>query len=162
MVVLVGSRRALAKTVRTQGAGGRYTGLTQRLRPEESASRPPQPAKPPSCVRPHRPAISLDLRRDAAQGHDRRRGVGNAVFQQRWAWAWVCRSGLAEVEVLWTPRAVLIQARDWGVPADLLENEIGKQQLALAKHQGTEHDRLGLRGRHQHDRVALPAGVPPC
>ena len=35
--------------------------------------------------------------------------------------------------------------RDWGVPADLLENEIGKQQLALAKHQGTEHDRLGLR-----------------
>src|SRR5918994_1479617 len=33
MVVLVGSRRALAKAVRTQGAGRRYTTLTQRLRP---------------------------------------------------------------------------------------------------------------------------------
>jgi exodeoxyribonuclease V alpha subunit len=33
MVVLVGSRRALAKAIRTQGAGRRYTALTQRLRP---------------------------------------------------------------------------------------------------------------------------------
>jgi exodeoxyribonuclease V alpha subunit len=33
IVVLVGSRRALAKAVRTQGAGRRYTALTQRLRP---------------------------------------------------------------------------------------------------------------------------------
>jgi exodeoxyribonuclease V alpha subunit len=33
MVVLVGSRRALAKAVRTQSAGRRYTALTQRLRP---------------------------------------------------------------------------------------------------------------------------------
>jgi exodeoxyribonuclease V alpha subunit len=33
MVVLVGSRRALAKAVRTQGAGRRYTALTDRLRP---------------------------------------------------------------------------------------------------------------------------------
>jgi len=33
IVVLVGSRRALAKAVRTQGAGRRYTGLTERLRP---------------------------------------------------------------------------------------------------------------------------------
>jgi exodeoxyribonuclease V alpha subunit len=33
MVVLVGSRRALAKAVRTHGAGRRYTALTQRLRP---------------------------------------------------------------------------------------------------------------------------------
>jgi exodeoxyribonuclease V alpha subunit len=33
MVVLVGSRRALAKAVRTQGAGRRYTALTERLRP---------------------------------------------------------------------------------------------------------------------------------
>jgi exodeoxyribonuclease V alpha subunit len=32
LVVLVGSRRALAKAVRTQGAGRRYTALTQRLR----------------------------------------------------------------------------------------------------------------------------------
>ena len=31
LVVLVGSRRALAKAVRTQGAGRRYTGLTERL-----------------------------------------------------------------------------------------------------------------------------------
>jgi exodeoxyribonuclease V alpha subunit len=34
IVVLVGSRRALAKAVRTQGAGRRYTTLTQRLQPE--------------------------------------------------------------------------------------------------------------------------------
>jgi exodeoxyribonuclease V alpha subunit len=34
LVVLVGSRRALAKAVRTQGAGRRYTALTQRLQPE--------------------------------------------------------------------------------------------------------------------------------
>jgi exodeoxyribonuclease V alpha subunit len=33
LVVLVGSRRALAKAVRTQGAGRRYTALTHRLRP---------------------------------------------------------------------------------------------------------------------------------
>jgi exodeoxyribonuclease V alpha subunit len=33
MAVLVGSRRALAKAVRTQSAGRRYTALTQRLRP---------------------------------------------------------------------------------------------------------------------------------
>jgi exodeoxyribonuclease V alpha subunit len=33
MVVLAGSRRALAKAVRTQGAGRRYTALTERLRP---------------------------------------------------------------------------------------------------------------------------------
>ncbi len=32
IVVLVGSRRALAKAVRTQGAGRRYTGLAERLR----------------------------------------------------------------------------------------------------------------------------------
>jgi exodeoxyribonuclease V alpha subunit len=31
MVVLVGSRRALAKAVRTQSAGRRYTPLTERL-----------------------------------------------------------------------------------------------------------------------------------
>jgi exodeoxyribonuclease V alpha subunit len=33
IVVLVGSRRALAKAVRTQGAGRRYTALTERLGP---------------------------------------------------------------------------------------------------------------------------------
>jgi hypothetical protein len=31
MVVLVGSRRALAKAVRIQGAGRRYSALTERL-----------------------------------------------------------------------------------------------------------------------------------
>jgi len=39
MVVLVGSRRALAKAVRTQGAGRRYTALTERLQP--GRTRPP-------------------------------------------------------------------------------------------------------------------------
>jgi exodeoxyribonuclease V alpha subunit len=34
IVVLVASRRALAKAVRTQGAGRRYTTLTERLRPD--------------------------------------------------------------------------------------------------------------------------------
>jgi exodeoxyribonuclease V alpha subunit len=38
LVVLVGSRRALAKAVRTQSAGHRYTALTQRLRPGEVAA----------------------------------------------------------------------------------------------------------------------------
>jgi exodeoxyribonuclease V alpha subunit len=33
IVILVGSKRALAKAVRTQGAGRRYTTLTERLRP---------------------------------------------------------------------------------------------------------------------------------
>jgi exodeoxyribonuclease V alpha subunit len=33
IVVLVGSRRALAKAIRTHGAGRRYTALTERLRP---------------------------------------------------------------------------------------------------------------------------------
>jgi exodeoxyribonuclease V alpha subunit len=33
LVVLVGSRRALAKAVRTQGAGRRHTALTERLGP---------------------------------------------------------------------------------------------------------------------------------
>jgi exodeoxyribonuclease V alpha subunit len=36
IVVLVGSRRALAKAVRTQGAGRRYTALTERLRPGQA------------------------------------------------------------------------------------------------------------------------------
>jgi exodeoxyribonuclease V alpha subunit len=39
LVVLVGSRRALAKAVRTHGAGRRYTALTQRLRPRLGPAR---------------------------------------------------------------------------------------------------------------------------
>jgi exodeoxyribonuclease V alpha subunit len=39
IVVLVGSRRALAKAVRTQGAGRRYTALTDRLRPGSVGAR---------------------------------------------------------------------------------------------------------------------------
>jgi exodeoxyribonuclease V alpha subunit len=38
IVVLVGSKRALAKAVRTQGAGRRYTALTERLRPRRPAA----------------------------------------------------------------------------------------------------------------------------
>jgi exodeoxyribonuclease V alpha subunit len=38
MVVLVGSRRAMAKAVRTQGAGRRYTALTERLRPRSAGT----------------------------------------------------------------------------------------------------------------------------
>jgi len=38
LVVLVGSKRALAKAVRTQGAGRRYTALTERLRPRRMAA----------------------------------------------------------------------------------------------------------------------------
>jgi exodeoxyribonuclease V alpha subunit len=45
IVVLVGSRRALAKAVRTQGAGRRYTALPERLRPER-VGRSRQPARP--------------------------------------------------------------------------------------------------------------------
>ncbi len=40
LVVLVGSRRALAKAVRTQGAGRRYTTLTQRLLGGTTATKP--------------------------------------------------------------------------------------------------------------------------
>jgi len=38
IVVLVGSRRALAKAVRTPGAGRRYTALTERLRPGRTSA----------------------------------------------------------------------------------------------------------------------------
>jgi ATP-dependent exoDNAse (exonuclease V) alpha subunit len=46
IVVLVGSRRALAKAVRTQGAGRRYTALTGRLRPGQAglSQRPAGPS----------------------------------------------------------------------------------------------------------------------
>jgi len=40
VVVLVGSKRALAKAVRTHGAGRRHTALTQRLRPERARTVP--------------------------------------------------------------------------------------------------------------------------
>jgi exodeoxyribonuclease V alpha subunit len=45
IVVLVGGRRALAKAVRTPGAGRRYTALSERLRPGR-AGRSQQPAGP--------------------------------------------------------------------------------------------------------------------
>jgi exodeoxyribonuclease V alpha subunit len=46
IVVLVGSPRALAKAVRTQGAGHRYTALTERLRPGQAgpSQRPARPS----------------------------------------------------------------------------------------------------------------------
>jgi exodeoxyribonuclease V alpha subunit len=43
LVVLVGSRRALAKAVRTTGAGHRYTGLDHRLRARSIRLRVPRP-----------------------------------------------------------------------------------------------------------------------
>jgi exodeoxyribonuclease V alpha subunit len=49
IVVLVGSRRALAKAVRTPGAGRRYTALTQRLRPRRMAAI--TAAGPPAATR---------------------------------------------------------------------------------------------------------------
>jgi hypothetical protein len=62
IVVLVGSRRALAKAVRTRGAGRRYTALTQRLqwgraRTVAAVSRPwdgrlqPVPVEPEGRIR---------------------------------------------------------------------------------------------------------------
>jgi len=45
LVVLVGSKRALAKAVRTQGAGRRYTALTHRL--QQGRAGPPQGASQP-------------------------------------------------------------------------------------------------------------------
>jgi exodeoxyribonuclease V alpha subunit len=49
IVVLVGSRRALAKAVRTQGAGRRYTALTERLQQGRMLpSQQPAPAATPS------------------------------------------------------------------------------------------------------------------
>jgi len=44
IVVLVGSKRALAKAVRTEGAGRRYTALTERLRRGRPQSAAPQQA----------------------------------------------------------------------------------------------------------------------
>jgi exodeoxyribonuclease V alpha subunit len=59
LVVLVGSRRALAKAVRTQGAGRRYTALTQRLqqgraRTVAAVSRPWDDRLQPVPVEPER------------------------------------------------------------------------------------------------------------
>jgi hypothetical protein len=63
IVVLVGSRRALAKAVRTQGAGRRYTALTERLRPGRlgavpAASRTFSPQQQPARVLPRQQARS--------------------------------------------------------------------------------------------------------
>ena len=54
IVVLVGSRRALAKAVRTPGAGRRYTALTQRATAGTggAASRGQPARQPASCNRP--------------------------------------------------------------------------------------------------------------
>jgi len=49
LIVLVGSRRALAQAVRTPGSGRRHTALTHRLRPDGPArTAPPAPARTPS------------------------------------------------------------------------------------------------------------------
>ena len=51
IVVLIGSRRTLAKAVRAQGAGRRYTALTER--PQPGQAEPPQqvPVEPEERVR---------------------------------------------------------------------------------------------------------------
>ena len=54
IVVLVGNRCALAKAVRTQGAGRRYTALSERLRPGRagrSQQRSQADLQPASCNR---------------------------------------------------------------------------------------------------------------
>jgi hypothetical protein len=62
IVVLVGNRCALAKAVRTQGAGRRYTALSERLRPGR-AGRSQQPGRPsagqlqPAPVKPEQRAV---------------------------------------------------------------------------------------------------------
>jgi exodeoxyribonuclease V alpha subunit len=50
IVVLVGSRRALAKAVRTQGAGRRYTALTERLQQGRSAATGPVEPRSGSAI----------------------------------------------------------------------------------------------------------------
>jgi len=43
LIILAGSRRALAQAVRTRGAGRRHTALTYRLHPAEQATQPRRP-----------------------------------------------------------------------------------------------------------------------
>src|SRR5437899_3747150 len=43
LIILAGSRRALAQAVRTRGAGRRHTALTYRLRPAGQGSQPRPP-----------------------------------------------------------------------------------------------------------------------
>jgi exodeoxyribonuclease V alpha subunit len=44
LLILAGSRRALAQAVRTRGAGRRHTALTHRLNPSGQAGEPKRPA----------------------------------------------------------------------------------------------------------------------
>jgi len=84
LIVLVGSRRALAQAVRTPGAGRRHTGLTRRLQPiDQSAAAPPVlegPASAPAVrnmsrsdapIRPRRPSAPNDPAHEGASesGH---------------------------------------------------------------------------------------------
>jgi len=61
IVVLVGSKRALAKAVRTEGAGRRHTALAERLRRAGPKSAGP-------AIRPTTRADSVAKRRVAEQG----------------------------------------------------------------------------------------------
>jgi exodeoxyribonuclease V alpha subunit len=47
LIILAGSRRALAQAVRTRGAGRRHTALTHRLGPARHGSQPPAANKSP-------------------------------------------------------------------------------------------------------------------
>jgi exodeoxyribonuclease V alpha subunit len=60
MVVLVGSRRALAKAVRTQGAGRRYTALTERL--QQGRARTVAAVSRPWDGRPQRVPVEYEQR----------------------------------------------------------------------------------------------------
>ncbi len=64
LIILAGSRRALAQAVRTRGAGRRHTALTYRLRPAGQAPRPPGQqvtglaGQPESTQGPNRPDLA--------------------------------------------------------------------------------------------------------
>ena len=47
LIILAGSRRALAQAIRTRGAGRRHTALTHRLNPTRHGSQPPAATKSP-------------------------------------------------------------------------------------------------------------------
>jgi len=59
LVVLVGSKRALAKAVRTEGAGRRYTALAERLRRGRAKATSSHPAARYSSVRDERRVAEL-------------------------------------------------------------------------------------------------------
>jgi hypothetical protein len=80
IVVLVGSRRTLAKAVRAQGAGRRYTALTERLQPGDGRSRLKVAACPGTagCNR-----FRSSPRSESAVGSGRQNGQSDAMTSHR-------------------------------------------------------------------------------